>query len=199
MNPSRLILAFFIPISLFSFAGSVQAQTVMRRQDLNVDGTKESNVYYQGGKIKKIVMDRNHDTKPDCVIYYRNGFRDYAVIDSKFTGKVDTVVVYYFTGIPAMISVDRKGAGRPDKWIYFKNGFIYKMEWDRNEDGKADYRILFSGKADYRVDKKTEMQSIEKQYDDDSSGAFKRVVRTHKKTRYKRISNEPGSLSEVLA
>ena len=181
------------------FQNPAHSAAIIKKMDLDGDGAKESNVYYEGNKITKVVMDRNHDGKPDVVIYYRNGFRDYAEIDANFDGKVDTVVNYYFTGVPAMIAVDRNGDGKPDRWTYLKNGFIYKREWDRNFDGIPDYRIVFSTKADYRVDKKTEMQSIVKYYDDNFDGVFEKVVATHKRAAAKRVATTVGSLYEVTA
>lgn len=195
---TRKMFIFFIAGGLF-FQTSAFAVETMRRMDLDGDGAKESNVYYDGQKITKIVMDKNHDGKPDAVIYYRNGFRNYAEIDANFDGKIDTVVTYYFTGVPAMVAVDRNGDGKPDTWTYFKNGFIYKKEWDRNFDGIPDYRILFSVKGDYRVDAKTQMQSIVKYFDDNFDGVFEKSVPTQKRTRIKRLSNTVGSLYEVAA
>jgi hypothetical protein len=32
--------------------------------------------------------------------------------------------------------------GKPDYWVYYRDGKIYKREWDRNFDGKADLRIF---------------------------------------------------------
>ncbi len=183
-------------LSLFLCSPALAA-LVMRKADLDGDGIKESNVYYDGNKIVKVVMDKNHDGKADGTIYYRNGFRDYAELDSNFDGKIDTVILYYFTGIPASIAMDRNGDGKPDKWIYFKNGIVYKREWDRNFDGIPDYRILFSTKADYRIDKKTEMQSIVKEYDDNYDGVFEKIVKTKKRTQAKRLANTAGSLYEM--
>lgn len=181
----------------FALCGPVSAAETKRKADLDGDGVKESVVYYEGNKIVKIVMDKNHDGKADATIYYRNGFRDYAELDTNFDGVIDTVILYYFTGVPASIAIDRNGDGKPDKWIYFKNGIIYKKEWDRNFDGIPDYRITFSTKADYRVDSKTEMQSIVKEYDDNYDGIFEKKIKAKKRTVAKRLSNTVGSLYEV--
>ena len=184
--------------AIFSHLGPVAwASQVMRKNDLDGDGTKEANVYYEGNKIMKIVMHKNHDGKTDSRIYYRAGFRDYAELDSNFDGIIDTVILYYFTGIPASIAVDRNGDSKPDRWTYFQNGIIYKREWDRNFDGIPDYRIRFSVKADYRMDVKTEMQAIVKEYDNNNDGFFEKTVKTKKRAQAKRLSSTAGSLSEV--
>ena len=182
---------------IFCFPGkTVAEQVVPKRVDFDSDGSKESLVSYEGKKISKVVMDKNHDGKTDAVIYYRQGFRDHAEIDGNFDGKIDTVILYYFTGVPAMISLDRNADNRPERWTFFKNGIIYKREWDRNFDGMPDYRILFSTKADLRMEKKHMTQSIVKQYDDDFDGVFEKSVKAEKRTNPKRLSVLVGSLSE---
>lgn len=184
---------------MICFLGNAQAdQLKVRRADLNGDGSKEANIYYdENDKIVKIIMDKNHDAKTDCTIYYRNGYRDTAEIDANFDGIIDTVVFYYFTGVPASIAVDRNKDGKPDSWTYFQNGFLYKREWDRNFDGIPDYRIIFATKPDYRIDAKTELQKIEKQYDNNYDGVFEKTIKTKKRARIKKISVDAGSLSEL--
>lgn len=189
-------ISVFVILLCLALGTRAIAAEMMKKMDLDGDGIKESNVYYDGNKITKVVMDKNHDGKTDATIYYRNGFRDYAEMDSNFDGIIDTVILYYFTGVPASIASDRNGDDKPDRWTYFKNGIIYKREWDRNFDGIPDYRIIFSTKSDYRIDKATDMQEITKEYDDNYDGIFEKIVKTHKRTRAKRISSTVGSLSE---
>lgn len=196
MNLIKKWLSLFFLALFLCLQTSAQAAQKPKKADLDGDGTKESVVYYEGNKISKIMMDKNHDGKADVIVYYRNGYRSYAEIDANFDGKIDTVILYYFTGVPAMISVDRNGDGKPDQWTYFKNGIIYKREWDRNFDGIPDYRILFSTTADYRTNAKTHTQSIVKQYDDNFDGIFEKTVNAQKKTSAKRLAVTVGSLSE---
>ena len=182
--------------SIFLFQGPVFAQALTKKADLDMDGTNESVIHFgDDKKIIKVVMDKNHDGQTDGQVNYRDGFRDFAEIDSNFDGRVDTMIMYYFTGVPAVISNDRSADGKPDRWTYFKNGVIYKREWDRNFDGAADYRILFSTE-DRQGEGAARMQSIVKQYDNDYDGVFEKSVDAMKKTSAKRLSVTAGSLSE---
>lgn len=206
MNASKTLYnlfknkGFLVLLAVFFLGNHVWAAAAgtVRKTDLDGDGDKEANVYYEGSKIAKIVMDKNHDGKADATIYYRNGFRDYGELDGNYDGFVDTVILYYFTGVPASIAVDRNGDAKPERWTYFKNGIIYKRDWDRNYDGIPDYRIHFSTKADLRADTKGDIQAIVKEYDDNFDGIFEKKISTKKKSRAKRVSALAGSLSEEV-
>ena len=193
------ILSFVIGAVVFFLILSPNAFALetMRKADFDCDGSKEANVYYQGNEITKVVMDKNNDGKADAMVYYRDGFRDYAELDSNFDGIIETIILYYFTGIPASIMVDRNGDNKPDRWTYFENGIIYKREWDRNFDGIPDYCILFFTKADNRLNARAILQTLTKKYDNDYDGVFEKVVKTRRRTRAKRLSNTVGSLYEV--
>lgn len=178
-------------------APPVDAQ--VRRMDLDGNGSKESEVTFQNRRITLVRMYKHLAKIPYAVIYYKNGCRDRAEIDTNGDKRPDVWIKYYFTGLPASIACDRNGDGQAEMWKYFKNGFIYKREWDRNHDGKPDYRILFDVKPDFRPTGKTEEQAIEKQYDNDFDGKFEKDVKTSKKARPKRVGLLPGSFEEISA
>lgn len=87
--------------------------------------------------------------------------------DSDHNGKLDTWVSYDTKGDPEVIADDNNHAdGKPHHWRYYKDGAVYKREWDRNFDGKADFRTL-----------ETKSRLLEKQYDDDFDGEFEKKVK----------------------
>jgi hypothetical protein len=165
--------------------------------DLDGDGYKEAEVYFEGPKVVLALLDRNDDKKIDGTIHYRDGFREYAEIDADYDGRVETWVQYYFTGLPSLIRTDKDGDGSPDSWRHFQNGFIYKKEWDRNGDGAPDYRILTEADADFRGDL-DRFRTVEKQYDNDFDGTFDRTVRVKKKMPPARVGLEAGAYREVF-
>ncbi len=111
------------------------------------DGFKDAVVTLQGKVIQKVIVDINHDGKPDMVIHYKNGFRDYASGDMDADGKMDTWVNYYFTGVPWKIAEDYDRDGNPDYWIFLKNGVPYRWEQDRNGDTQVDIVTMLDEKT----------------------------------------------------
>lgn len=151
---------------------------VTRKADLDGDGWKEATIRLVDDKVLDVTLDKDNDGRPDTVVYYREGFRDYAEIDSDFDGRTDTNVRYYFTGVPALISTDTNGDGQPDRWKYLKNGFVYKRESDRNLDGQPDHRLIFEVGSDLRPTAGGEKeQAFERQSDDDYNGVFEKVTK----------------------
>lgn len=82
-------------------------------------------------------------------------------------------------GLPDLwATYDRQGAlsvaaddgehrdGKPHHWRYFRGGRVYRREWDRNFDGRADLRIEESGG-----------RMTQRQSDDNYDGRFERNER----------------------
>ena len=192
------LLRYFLmaAVGLASFAAPVDAENTRRQMDLDNDGSKEADVFFENGKIVLATMDKNGDGTPDTTVHYKNGFRDFAEIDSDFNGNTDTSIRYYFTGIPISIERDKNGDGKPDSSKYLKNGFVYKREWDRNFDGVPDTRVLFDVGSDLKLEEKNEAW-IDKQWDSDFDGTFEKSIRVKKRAPRKRIELAPGALGEM--
>jgi hypothetical protein len=85
-------------------------------------------------------QDTNKDGKPDLwASYDKNGFLTVAADDSEHRD------------------------GRPHHWRYFRAGKVYRREWDRNFDNKADLIILEKGG-----------RMVEKKQDDNFDGRFEK-------------------------
>ena len=87
-------------------------------------------------------------------------------LDKNKDGKIDTWTTRDENGNITLIASDRHIDGLPDYWIYLdpKDGSVFKREWDRNFDGRADFRTL---EHQHRL--------IEKQYDDNFDGRFETI------------------------
>ena len=178
---------------------AIAAELMTRRMDLDGDGSKEADVYFDKKIITLATIDRNQDQQPDVTIHYKNGHRDFADIDTDFDGRPDMTIVYYFTGVPTAMKIDKNRDGRSDMWIYFQNGFIYRREWDRNFDGKPDYRVLFERKDDFRMTADGKEQRVDKQYDDNFDGIFEKSVPVYKRLPMKRMGLAPGDVTEIAS
>ena len=85
-------------------------------------------------------QDTNKDGKPDLwASYDKGGYLTVAADDSEHRD------------------------GRPHHWRYFRAGKVYRREWDRNFDNKADLVIL---EKDGRM--------VEKKQDDNFDGRFEK-------------------------
>lgn len=84
--------------------------------------------------------------------------------DTNGDGKTDVWTTRDDKGYATMVATDKHKKGMPTHWVYYKNGKEYKREWDRNFDGKADFRIY---ERDGRV--------MKKEYDDNFDGVFGKV------------------------
>jgi|GEM_PF-1744455 len=73
----------------------------------------------------------------------------------------------------------KKKDGKPHHWVYYQAGSVFKREWDRNGDGRADLRILEQRK-----------RFIEKSYDDNFDGTFDRTERAPKRGSSGKISQK---------
>jgi dihydrofolate reductase len=196
MIRQTLLTTFFLA-AFSSVCAAAETEPKPRMMDLDQDGVKEATVYYQNGLATRAKIDRNQDNVVDGLINYRDGFRDYAEIDSDYDGIFETVIDYYFTGVPAAIKIDRDGDGDSDSARYFKNGFLYKREWDRNGDGQPDFRVIYQLGPDLRPESSEGYQRLVKQYDTDFDGVFDRDVEARRKIHVKKADLAAGSVASV--
>ena len=197
MKKTWILPALFLTL-LMSAASAAQSEPKPRLMDLDEDGVKEATVYFLNGLAVRATIDRNQDGTVDGIITYRNGFRDYAEIDSDYDGIFETVIDYYFTGVPAAIKIDRDGDGRSDTARYFKNGFLYKREWDRNADGQPDFRVVYQLGPDLRPEENEGYQRLVKQYDTDFDGVFDRDVEARRRVHHlKKADLAAGSVASI--
>ena len=186
---------FFIGVSLLFSVCALAAEDT-KKADLDGDGFKETELFYDGKKITKALIDEDEDGQVDGTIYYKNGFREKGERDLNRDGQTDTWIKYYMTGIPWIITRDKNNDGKPDYWAYAKNGFIYKRECDRNVDGKADARVLIPVQSDFRELDMSRV-SVERQYDNNFDGAFEKVVVVPKRMPHVKVQNAIGAVGEL--
>ncbi|MCG3176637.1 MAG: hypothetical protein MOGMAGMI_01595 [Candidatus Omnitrophica bacterium] len=167
--------------SFICLADATALELRARRMDLDGDGHKEAVVQFHNDKAVKAELDRNADGRTDGYLFYRNGHREIGQIDSDYDGIFDTVIDYYFTGVPAAIKYDRNRDGYPDLTRYFKNGFLYKVERDRNYDRIPDVRVLYELGPDYRPKAIDGLQKVQRHYDEDFDGVFDRYLETRRR------------------
>jgi hypothetical protein len=72
-------------------------------------------LYDGGGRIERLLQDRNHD------------------------GRAEAVILYYPNGKPRLGELDTDGDGRVDRWEYFRrDGSLERVGVSRAQDGRPD-------------------------------------------------------------
>ena len=168
-----------------------------RRMDLDGDGTREAVVQFHNEKAVKAEIDRNEDGRIDGYIFYRNGHREIGQIDSDYDGIFETLIDYYFTGVPAAIKYDRVRDGHSDYNRYFKNGYLYKVERDRNSDRIPDVRVLYELGPDYKPRAIDGLQKVQRHYDDDFDGVFDRYVESMRRVSVQKADLAAGAVTST--
>jgi hypothetical protein len=122
--------------------------------DRDHDGVAETRAFMDGGVIKRIEIDRNHDGKPDRWEYYGppQGTADPAspganVIDhaEEANGPSDRITrrEFYAGGAIARVVDDADGDGRADKWEEYEHGLLVRVDVDTDSKGRATRRLHY--------------------------------------------------------
>lgn len=196
MTRLRRIAAFVILSAVIS-SPAPALELRNRRMDLDGDGVPEAVVQFHNGKAVKAEIDRNGDGRTDGYLFYRNGHREIGQIDSDYDGLFETLIDYYFTGVPAAIKYDRDRDGHPDYNRYFKNGYLYKVERDRNNDRIPDVRVLYELGPDYKPRSIDGLQKVQRHYDDDFDGVFDRYVESLRRVSVQKADLAAGAVTST--
>ena len=74
----------------------------------------------------------------------------------------------FLSALPAKaaeeVETRKNKKGQVDRWIYRRDGVIYKREYDRNGDGKPDFRVI-----------EDHGRLVRKEYDTHYNGKFDKV------------------------
>jgi hypothetical protein len=130
--------------------------------DRDHDGIAETRAFMDGGVIKWIEIDRDHDGKPDRWEYYgpAQGATDPAspganVIDHAEeangpTGRI-TRREYYVNGVIQRVIDDVDGDGRPDKWEIYDHGVLTQVDLDLEGKGVPTRSLHYDAQGNVTV------------------------------------------------
>ena len=148
----RFSACLFTVVFVLGLSTALWAAERVEWKDEDGDGRKEAQIFYDGDKIVKALMDKNGDGKPDQWLYFVNGKRHAAEIDSDFDGKIDTWIMYDAEGKTKTIAKDTNHDGRPDSFQKLLKGReLVLKEYDRNFDGRIDKRELRQWDANKKI------------------------------------------------
>ena len=122
--------------------------------DRDHDGIAETRAFMDGGVIKHIEIDRNHDGRPDRWEYYGppQGASDPSapganVIDhaEETNGPTDRITrrEFYAGGVIQRVIDDVDADGRPDKWEEYERGVLARVDLDTDGKGRATRRLHY--------------------------------------------------------
>lgn len=122
--------------------------------DRDHDGIAETRAFMDGGVIRSIEIDRNHDGKPDRWEYYgtAQGVTNPAapganVIDhaEEVNGPTDRITrrEFYANGLIQRVIDDVDGDGRPDKWETYDRGVLVQVDLDLEGKGRPTRRLHY--------------------------------------------------------
>ena len=164
------VIAFFVGAGiasaflLWAYNSPVDTHTA----DYNRDGNPDEWVYWRGGVVSSVDVDRNHDGKIDAKYHYspRNSVEK-GEFDNDFDGTFEYVSEYRYAQ-PLFDEVDIDGDGQSDRRYYYVNGILAKIDmfrpstrivrrsqtyesgvkliearWDSDDDGVLDTLITY--------------------------------------------------------
>lgn len=103
--------------------------------DLNNDGSPDSELVYERGFLVRSQSDRNFDGTPDVFQWYERGVVVRAESDDNFDGVIDGWISYRY-GEMYLSKYDTDGNGIPDLFLYFEHGVTKLLAWRPNEASK---------------------------------------------------------------
>ena len=122
--------------------------------DRDHDGIAETRAFMDGGVIKSIEIDRNHDGTPDRWEYYGppQGATNPAspaanIIDhaEEANGPTDRITrrEFYLNGVIDRVIDDADGDGQPDKWEQYDHGVLVQVDLDLDGKGRPTRRLHY--------------------------------------------------------
>jgi hypothetical protein len=121
--------------SLFEKGENNSKHLVLQLFDLNRDGKIDLVKHFERGKVTRIEMDLDYDSRVDTVSEYDTKNGD---LTKKTQADGPTSIVkHYFKNELRKKEVDRNADGKPDLWVYYRNGKIMRTEIDKDFDGKT--------------------------------------------------------------
>jgi hypothetical protein len=113
-------------------------------EDLNSDGTPDSELIYKGGFLVRSQYDRNFDGKPDLFQWYENELIARAETDDNFDGSIDGWATFRY-GESYITKYDTDGNGVPDLFLYSEHGVMRLLAWRPNEAQKPIRIEVYEG------------------------------------------------------
>lgn len=115
-----------------------------REHDMNADGIKDVVRYYsEEGAALREESDRNFDGTIDSTLVFQDGRIVRQELDENGDGRIDVKMFFDDDGRPLRTERDMQGRStetewHPDRWEYFENGRLVRMGTDLDGDGQVD-------------------------------------------------------------
>jgi hypothetical protein len=108
--------------------------------DSNGDGAADQWYELSDGRIRKVSLDRDYDSRIDYDVEYDLQHRKlYEEMDFNHDGKMDDF--YFFEeGKLVRQEIDSNFDGAVDIWVYLDGMYILRYEMDSDFDGKIDLK-----------------------------------------------------------
>lgn len=146
--PKRSWIGLLISFAIGAGAGgglvwaALRTPATERGIDYNGDGKLEERVFYAGGMLERIELDRNRDGRTDAISYYdRHGIVSRGESDDDFDGRMESKIDYLH-GQWLTQETDEDGDGDIDYRAEAISGVAYREEW-LDASGRVIKRVVF--------------------------------------------------------
>jgi hypothetical protein len=131
----------------FALCAALGVAAPVFTNDQNNDGSPDQWYEVSDGRVIRVSMDRNYDSRIDYSVEYdREGGKTLEAMDFNYDGVMDDF--YYFdAGKLVRQEIDSNYDGRIDIWVHLDGLYIQRYEMDRDFDGTIDYTKDYATEA----------------------------------------------------